>query len=96
MEITTKEAFAEFRLSFDAGDPWGSTMAWWFAVADALMEAAPELVPNKWQFRQSPLGPDTESYEYETCRTWPAETLVRFGNALSRYAAMLKAAGKDY
>jgi len=92
----TKEAFAEFRLSFDGGDKWGSTMGWWFAVADALTEKEPGMVPDSWEFRQSPFGPDTEQYEYEIAAQWSPETLRRMGNALSRYARCLKAAGLDY
>lgn len=92
----TRKAFAEFRLAYDDGDPWGSVMAWWFAVADALTDTAPERLPSHWQFRQSPLGSDKDQYEYETVAGWSPETLVRFGNALGRYAARLKAAGKDY
>jgi hypothetical protein len=96
MTHNTKQAFAEFRLNFDGGDQWGSTMAWLFAVADALTDKAPDMVPDKWQFRQSPLGSDKDQYEYEIVVDWSAETLVRFGNALHRYAAMLRQAGRDY
>jgi hypothetical protein len=92
----TKQAFAEIRLNFDSGDAWGSTMAWLFAVADALTDKAPDLVPPQWQFRQSPFGSDKSQYEYEIAAEWNTATLIRLGNALSRYAARLKAAGLDY
>jgi hypothetical protein len=91
----TKEAFAEFRVGCGR-DMWGHTMGWWFAVADALTDKTPDQVPAAWKFRQSPLGSDTEQYEYEICSAYTPETLRRFGNALSRYANKLKAAGLDY
>lgn len=90
------------RDSFDGGDPWGSTMEWWFAIADVITEIDPSQVPSAWEFRQSPFGANTDSYAYQeiidTMRDEGAvlEDLLNAGNVLTRYATQLKLAGMDY
>jgi hypothetical protein len=89
---------AEFKLMFDPGDPWGSTMLWWFAIADSLLFTHDVAPPQHWQFRPSPLGPSNEPEQYETeiVDNTDPDALVRFGNLLTRYAAFLKRAGMNY
>jgi hypothetical protein len=54
-------------------------------------------IPAEWQYRPSPLGgKDPDAYETSICETASDDALRLFGRALNRYAAMLKAAGKDY
>jgi len=38
-------------------DPWGTTMQWWFAIADVL-EHFGEEVPSGWGYRPAAFGPD--------------------------------------
>lgn len=90
------------RDTFDGGYSWGSTMEWWFAIADVITEIDPSQVPSDWEFRQSPLGPDIWGFAYQaivrTMRNEGAtlETLLHAGTVLTRYAAQLKLAGVGY
>ncbi len=60
----TRNPIIEYlRDGFDFGDIHGSTMACLFAIADVLTEIG--TVPESWEFRQSPFGADTESWEYQ-------------------------------
>lgn len=99
---TRNPIIERMRDTFDGGDAWGSTMGWWFAIADVVTEIDPSQVPSEWEFRQSPMGSNTEAYEYqeilETMRDDGAtlEDLLDAGNILTRYAAQLKLAGMDY
>lgn len=81
----------------DVGDPYGLAVSYLFAIADYLTELG-EHVPPEWDFRQSPLGPDTESFEWETLcelRTPPA-TALRVGQVLHRWITKLEIAGRTY
>lgn len=93
---TYEELKAEFRLGY-SGDPWGHVLGWLFAIADE-METNRNGAPVEWEFRQSPMGPDEESYEYCVLQQAPPSDndLERFGNLLWRYRAKLKHLGKDY
>lgn len=99
---TRNPVLETMRDSFDGGDPWGSVMAWWFAVCDVISDIDPAQVPAAWEFRQSPMGSDTESFEYEQILETMAadgvtlETLQHAGWVLCRYAAQLKLSGLDY
>lgn len=90
------------RDTFDDGDPWGSAVAWHFAIADVIAEIDREQVPSAWEFRQSPFGADTEAYEYEAIIETMAndgatlEDLVHAGNVLARYTHLLSINGYDY
>jgi hypothetical protein len=44
-----------------AYDPWGTAMAWMFAVCRVLHEIDDSLIPDEWQYRRSPV--DHESIE---------------------------------
>lgn len=93
---------SEFRMEADS-DEWGTTMSYWFAIADYLSDMN-DIVPDEWEFRQSPFGSDTESYEYQMIDEivssgtfeYPSEILRHTGRILSHYAALLIEAGKDY
>jgi hypothetical protein len=106
MDLTTpgyKELRWEFNLTFDGGDSWGSTLDWWFAVAENLYHAGGD-VPAEWQFRAAPGndGVDLGNYSDATIKgyldlgTVTTDDLVAFGTVLTRYANLLKMAGKDY
>lgn len=117
MDLTTpgyKELRWEFNLTFDGGDPWGSTLAWWFAVGEILYHSGPSLVPASWKFRDAPahegmdrhayldFSADDESYQdieigaLMDAGTVTCADLLAFGTVLTRYANLLKMAGKDY
>lgn len=105
---------AEFGITYDDGDAWGSTLAWWFAVAEILHHSGPSLVPASWKFRDAPAheGMDRRAYldfsadddSYQDIEigalmdsgTVTTDDLVAFGTVLTRYANLLKMAGKDY
>lgn len=99
---TRNPVLETMRDTFDGGDPWGSAVAWHFAIADVITEIDPAQVPEAWEFQQSPFGADTEAYEYnaviETMRDNGAvlEDLIHAGNVLARYTHLLMLAGKDY
>jgi hypothetical protein len=99
---TRNPIIERMRDSFDGGDPWGSTMEWWFAIADVITEIDPTQVPSDWKFRQALFGADTEAFAYqeiiETMRDDGAtlEDLISAGNILTRYASLLKLNGQDY
>lgn len=99
---TRNPVLETMRDSFDGGDAWGSVMEWWFALADVITDIDATQIPSEWEFRQSPFGADTEAYAYnailETMRDdgVTLETLLHAGKVLTRYAAQLKLAGKDY
>jgi len=97
-----KELRFEFSLTFDSGDAWGSTLEWWFAVAENLYHAG-ETVPAGWEFRDGAGHElDLDSYADATIKgyldlgTVTADDLLMFGTVLTRYASLLKMAGKDY
>lgn len=85
------------RDSFDGGDPWGSTMEWWFAIADYTTDTYGD-TPAEWEFRQSPCGSNEDAYAFQQLDDLrPSEAqLLHAGNVLSRYAAQLKLAEMDY
>lgn len=61
----TRNPIIEYlRDGWDAYDNYGSTLGCLFAIADVMHDIDPALVPKEWEFRQSPLGADTESWEY--------------------------------
>jgi hypothetical protein len=94
----------EFRTG-DFEDAWGTTMEWWFAVAENLYHNGVDL-PAEWEYRDSPMhvngGYEPEGYaenfivEALSDGVIDDDDLMRMGNVLFRYAGILKAAGKDY
>lgn len=115
MTARTTEGYADLRAMYvidaDPGDPWGTCMAWRFAIAGTLA-AADEDVPPAWQYRRSPVdNRDVEEMAAEWSGSdhaemtvaggyldglWDADDLRSFGEILSRYAAWCRAAGRDY
>lgn len=98
---TRNPVIERMRDSFDGGDPWGSTMEWWFALADVISGIDASQIPSEWEYRQSPMGADTDSWAYqeiisEVCDGVTLEDLLHAGAVLTRYASMLKLAGMDY
>ncbi len=99
---TRNPVLETMRDTFDGGDPWGSTIAWHFAVSDVLHEIDPELVPKSWEFTPSVFGSNTEAYEYEAVcdlikdEGIDADVLIHAGNVLARYAHILMLNGYDY
>lgn len=99
---TRNPIIERMRDSFDGGDAWGSTMEWWFAIADVITEIDPSQVPSDWEFRQSPFGSNEDSFAYQEIVALMVEDgitlddLVPAGNVLTRYAAQLKLEGMDY
>lgn len=94
-ELSAKALMQEYRT--DCGsDPWGHTMAWWFAVAGEMWERGIS-VPYEWQYRASPFGGrDPDAYETPLCAAASDQALILFGRAMNRYATNLKTNGKDY
>lgn len=93
----------EFRVAFDGADPWGSSMGWFFAVAETLWHRSAADIPAEWQFGHG-MGCDGSSDDYpdavvmemyDSGQVSDAD-LVRFGNVLSRYTDLLRAAELDY
>jgi hypothetical protein len=91
------------------GDVWGETLSFHFAVAATLFHYNPDLIPASWEYRHSPMCDwpgecgDTEGdYLGEMLSDgwdnaeWNGDDLRLFGDVLSRYASVLRLAGKDY
>lgn len=53
--MNARDLMQEFRIHV-GGDCWGTTMAWWFAVAGEMWERG-LAVPDVWKYRASPFGP---------------------------------------
>lgn len=95
-QLPANTLMGEFRLVFDASDPWGSTMAWWFAACGEMWERGLQ-IPPAWQYRASPFGGrDPDAYETPIVAEATDAGLVIFGRAMNRYAAKLKRCGCDY
>ena len=84
----------EMRIA-QSGDWWGDTMAWWFAVAGEMYERGLD-IPAAWRYRPGISPKEPDRYETEICEAATDDGLRLFGRALTRYAAKLKAAGRDY
>ena len=99
-----KDLRGEFTLMFGDGDEWGTTLSFWFAVAEVAYHAG-TVLPSHWEFRDSPVHEDDwrpEDYPgsivqemYDAGEVTEAD-LISFGNVVTRYANLLKMAGKDY
>lgn len=94
---------AEYNVSFDGGDPWGSNIAWLFALAEFLTHEG-DGTPDEWEFRDSPLHDEWEPEGYPEemlSDMWDdgiftVEDAEAFGNVLNRYDNLLRMAGKNY
>lgn len=94
-----------FTSSYDGMDVLGSAKTMWFALAETITHETDLTVPESWQFRDSPLHgkdyksddwPDSELAELLAEGYTTPQDLVSFGNVITRYATLLKAADKDY
>ena len=89
----------EVRLSDDPGDPWGSNIAWLFAIADFMWAINGEIMPG---YRPSPTGVDLKDCTYEMEALFNIEErptdddLRRAYYVLSRRDDILRAMGKSY
>lgn len=85
-----------------SGDEWGWAMAHRFGIAEALSWHGEE-IPAEWDFRPAGGGPHP-CEEYPDCEwaaglelgTMTGDGLRAAGDALSAYAELLRAAGRDY
>jgi hypothetical protein len=94
-------------VSYGDEDEYGTTVGWHFAIAELLtLIERTDLIPAAWQFRPSPMlswdSWEEDGYENaELYRLWAdgelnVDALTYWGDVLSRYAGILRAAGKDY
>lgn len=78
-------------------DMWGTSMQAWFDVASELWWRG-EAVPDHWEYSpgcaDDPREPD--SYLSEYCGELDTETLIKAGNILCRYTAVLEKHGEGY
>jgi hypothetical protein len=96
--------------AIQSGDEWGECMGMWFAIAE-LLWALDEEIPAHWEFRASPMHergrgadavmadaswPETQLAEMYLEELFTADDLRHAGNVFTRYAQLLKLAGKDY
>lgn len=88
-----------------ATDPWGTSMAWGFAVAEVLY-AAGEEVPDELDYQPSPFvvmsserpdeWPDAEVWDLLHNGEITVSELQTAGRCLHRYIELARAAGRDY
>lgn len=93
-----KELKKEFMQQFDTYDCWGAAMSAWFGICGELYLRG-EDIPQRWEFRPSPMGieRDIDSYwESEVLPHATADALIKLGNILERYTRNLKRLGRDY
>ncbi|HEY6018505.1 MAG TPA: hypothetical protein VIY48_00960 [Candidatus Paceibacterota bacterium] len=89
----------EVRLTDEPEDPWGSNIAWLFALADYMWAINGEIMPG---YRPSPMGVDLKdcSYELETLfeinDTFEDVDVRRVYAILNRRDDILRVLGKNY
>ena len=95
--MNKKELLHEVRMN-GLYDGWGESMSWLFALCDYIQTDLDECVPAYLGFRQSPMGADEDSYEYQTLQECKPslDTCLKVCAILNRYCDLLKLAGKDY
>jgi len=88
---------SDFRLSND-GDGFGNCMAWLFPIAIELDLRESTAVPAEWQYRAGAMGShhEPDCYVAECLQAYSDETILQFGNVLSRYQNKLHAADLTY
>ena len=95
--MNKKELLHEVRMN-GLYDGWGVSMGWLFALCDYITTDLDDYPPSVCQFRQSPMGADDESYEYQTLQECKPslDVCIEVCLLLNRYCDLLKLAGKDY
>jgi len=94
---------AEYNVSWDGGDPWGSNIEWLFAISEFLTHEGPG-TPAGWDFHDSPAhhGWEPDGYQEEMLADmwdegeFTMDDALTFGHVLNRYDDMLRAAGLNY
>ena len=96
MTITYVDAKTEFKMM--ATDDWGTSMTWWFTIADEIYFNRDFPVPKSWQFKPSPFGPsnDQEDYTTDIVQEMNDDDLLKFGLLIDRFARHLKFHGRSY
>jgi hypothetical protein len=90
---------AEVKLMYGDGDPWGTNIAWLFALADYKWYWCGELMPG---YTPAPSKFDMRDVSYElqiltdTLDQWEDSDIDKVYKVLSRYDDWLRAAGKNY
>ena len=96
--MTYKDMVYEFKLSTDKGDPWGSTLSTFFAVAAELHHRGDFYIPPDWGYSpgmaEDPREP--EDYFYDLCVECSTADLQKFGSLMNRYTDCLRRAGRSY
>ncbi len=82
-------------------DPFGTALAWQFAIADVLSEWGPPYVPASWE-HHNPFGPGTGTYAYQDLAAMmqadeiTGRDLIRAGNVCKRIVSICHRNGKSY
>lgn len=92
---------SEIAMTWDPGDPYGSVMTWWFAIAETLQRHEPWTVPAAWDYSPGAFGPpDPESFEDTSTEAIYEDhggaALVYWGDVLQRMAHWCDLAGFSY
>ena len=98
-QISVEDLKNELRLDDLKGDPWGTAMNWFFNVAEIIYWERSDLdVPNEWQFSPGVGRGCDPAEDYSAGVLWnvPTETLITFGNLLSRFTRAQEHAGNSY
>ena len=90
----TMTALEETKM-FYAGDAWGWSMGFLFAIADVLTDRGLD-VPKEWGFRQSPFGSDKEAFEYGVISAMTPEEIEELGDYFWKFSRTCKRLGFYY
>lgn len=96
--LSVRDALPDLRLEFDRGDPWGSTMALFFAVAEEI-EFNRESIspPGSWEYSPGAADePERDGPFAATVALLSDSALLRLGDFCERYSERLKARGYSY
>ena len=92
---------SDLRSAWDPGDPYGSCMLIWFAIADLLTSEGQD-VPSAWEHSPGLGGPDKDDFYFQTLSEgwlsgyFAAEDLRNAGNILQEFAHHLDETGRSY
>lgn len=96
--LTKKDILDMIRQDDFDGDPFGTTMHWWFAIAETLhFDHGYETVPAHWEYNPgSATGKEPDNFACEMIVGAEADDLIAAGNILCRYRQRLGHQGRDY